>query len=221
MRNKFNKQLFFSVFFFLLFLGAVAANELDLVKSLTTTEVVMAKEIIEKDTVITDENVWLFQMPNELVSEEMFRNVNDVVGKTATQIILPSQYISSKALDQSVLRPTAEHEFFPIPSAWLIDIQGTLRRYDQVNISAIYSGKQDATEVAFNSSLIKSEYILEQVPVAYVKGSRNEEVTGIQSGDDRLYGTQNPSNIQLSLTLEDFKTLEKLYMEGYKFVISN
>ncbi|QOK30001.1 hypothetical protein IIE26_26915 (plasmid) [Cytobacillus oceanisediminis] len=220
MRKKFNKQLFFSIFFFLLFMGAVAANELDLFKSLTTTQVVMAKDVIEKDTVITNENVWIFQMPNELVTDEMYRNVNDVVGKTATQVILPSQYVSAKALDQSLLRPTAEHEFFPIPNAWLVEIQGTLRRYDQVNISAIYAGKQDAAEVTFNSSLIKSEYILEQVPVAYVKGSRNEEVTGLQSGDDRLYGTQNPSNIQLSLTLENFKVLEKLYMEGYKFVIS-
>ncbi|MDA6082724.1 hypothetical protein OSJ97_24575, partial [Escherichia coli] len=76
MRKKFNKQLFFSIFFFLLFMGAVAANELDLFKSLTTTQVVMAKDVIEKDTVITNENVWIFQMPNELVTDEMYRNVN-------------------------------------------------------------------------------------------------------------------------------------------------
>jgi hypothetical protein len=220
MRKKFNKQLFFSIFFFLIFIGVVLANEFDVFKSFTTVPVVMAKETIEKDKVIQEEDVWIYQMPRDLANEQMFKAADDVIGRTATQVILPTQYISAKSLDQSVLRPSSEHEFFSVPNSWIVNIQGTLRRYDVVNISALYVGKkgEEKMDTSTSNSKIKNDFILTEVPVAYVKGSRNEEV--ISTGDSRLYGTQNPSNIELSLTLEQFKELEALYLEGYQFVFS-
>ncbi|MFS0783395.1 hypothetical protein [Bacillus sp. 1P06AnD] len=220
-KKKLNRQLLFSVFFFVLFIGAVLANELDLFKSFTTTQVVMAKDVIEKDTPIKREQVWIFQMPKELVTDEMYRSVDDVIGKTATQVIQANQFISIKALDHSKLRPSPDYEFFSIPNDWVVEIPGTLRRYDEVNISALYSGKQSSkTEGDSNTAVIKDDYVLEDVVVAYVKGSKNDEVTGTQPGDDRLFGSQNPSTIQLSMTLSQFKDLEKLYLEGYRFVLS-
>lgn len=218
MKRLFNKQFIISVFFFLIFIGVVLANEFNLFRSFTTTEVVMAKEEIPKDTVITEEHIWTYQMPKELVTEEMFLSVDSIVGKTTTQTVRPNQYISTHAVDQSILKPTAEHEFFPIPGEWLVMIQGTLRRYDLVNISAMYLGNSE--NPSLNNQQIKKDYILESIPVAYVKGSKNEEVTGVTSGEDRLYGSQNPATLQLSLTLEQFKELEQLYLNGYKFVIS-
>lgn len=216
--KKLNKQLIISVLFFFLFVGTVVANELNFFRAFTTIDVVMAKETIEKDTVITEKNTWVYQMPRELLNDQMITNLNDVIGKTATQTIMPNQFISNSSTDQSGLRPSKDHEFFPIPNGWLVEIQGTLRRYDLINISAIYVG-QGKEPISLTAG-VKNQYILQDVPVAYVKSSRNEEVTGMLPGDDRLYGTQSPSNIQLSLTLKDFKELEKLALEGYRFVIS-
>lgn len=183
----------------------------------------MSKDTIKKDTKITKDMVWLYDMPKELVNDKMFRSLKEVVGRTATETILPTQYISEEALDESILHPTADTEFFPIPSDWLVDLQGTLRRYDIVNISTVKDidskrGSNQSTVVMGAS--VKPDYVLKDIPVAFVKGSKNEEVTGVNSDEDRLYGTEKPSNIQLSLTLKQFKELEKLYLEGYRFVLS-
>lgn len=224
MRNKkLNKQLFFSIFFFLLFIGAVVVNEMDLLKKYTSVPVVMALDAIDKDTTITEDMIYVYEMPREFVLSTMFQNPEDVVGKTATQLIMPNQYVSPFALDASILRPTKDHEFFPIPDEWLVDIQGTLRRYDTINISAIYDMKNKDEEVDMSQSLqkIKKEKVLEEVPVVYVKGGKNDEVTGVVVTDDRLNGTGSPSSIQLSLTLEEFKTLEENVMQGYRFVLSH
>lgn len=221
MSKWFNKQFLISFLFFVMFIAAVVVNQMDLFKNFSSVPVVMAKEVINKDTVITEDNVWVYQMPKEMVKDGMFNDVKDVVGRTTTQVIAANQYLSEPALDHSILRPTADKEFFPIPDSWLVELQGTIRRYDLVNISGIYAGKGKENAVGTpGTERIMSSYILEEVPVAYVKGSRNEEVTGINNGNDRLYGTQNPSHIQLSLTLEEFKKLEKLYLDGYRFVLS-
>ncbi|MEK5217707.1 SAF domain-containing protein [Psychrobacillus sp. FSL H8-0487] len=222
MKKKINKSLFLSIFFFALFVVVVIANEMNFFKHFTSVEVVVASEIIQKDTVITDEMLTTMEYERGRVNDSMLRNLSDVIGKTATQIILPSQYVSSVALDQSILRPTSEHEFFSIPDAWLMDIQGTLRRYDLINISAVFVGaaNQETATIETHKTKINSSHVLKDVPIAYVKGGRNQEVTGTTVVDNRLYGTQNPSSIELSLTLEDFKKLESLYIEGYKLIIS-
>ena len=221
MKRLFNKQYLIALFFFFLFVLVIVADQLNLFKALTTVPVVIAVEKIDKDTVIDEGHVAVYQMDREIAHDGMLSELEDVVGRTATSLIQPSQYVSQESLDQTMLRPTNEHEFFPIPNAWLVEIQGTLRRYDLVNISSIYVGNSEQeNKDVFGSSMVKGEYILEGVPVAFVKGGKNDEITGKTSGNDRLYGSQNPSNIELSLTLEEFKELEKLYLEGYRFVFS-
>lgn len=222
MKRKFNKNLFISIFFFLLFVGIVAATELNFFKAFTTVEVVVAAEDLQTDKVLTEDDVTIMRISREYVNDGMLRNVNQVIGKTTTQTVLASQFISTATLDTSIIRPTADHEFFPIPDDWLMDIQGTLRRYDLVNISTIFVGKVEGA--ADNSGALRAriqdEFVLEEVPVAYVRGGKNQEVTNITPDDKRLYGSQMPSGLELSLTLEEFKELEALYLEGYKLIIS-
>lgn len=221
MKRLFNKQYLIALSFFSLFVFVIIANELNLFKALTTVPVVIAVERIDKDTIIDEGHVAIYQMDREMAHDGMFENLEDVIGRTATTLIQASQYVSPDSLDETMLRPTSEHEFFPIPNAWLVEIQGTLRRYDLVNISSIYIGKDEQENAGVSiADKVRSEYILESVPVAFVKGGKNDEITGKTNGNDRLYGSQNPSNIELSLTLEEFKELEKLYLEGYRFVFS-
>lgn len=220
MKRKFNKSLMISILFFMLFVAVVVANEMNFFKRFTSIEVVVASEVIQKDTIITEEMLTTMEIKRGMVTEQMLRKSTDIVGRTSTQLILPSQYISSVALDQSILRPTNEHEFFSIPDSWLMDIQGTIRRYDLINLSAVYvgNGKDIPLEVA--KSNINNQFVLEDVPVAFVKSNGNKEVTSTTVVDNRLYGTQSPSTIEMSLTLEQFKQLESLVLEGYRIAIS-
>lgn len=220
MKKKVNKSLVLSIIFFFLFIIVVVAAEMHVFDRFTSVKVVVADETIEKDSIIQENQLTTMEIKKEFETDQMILNKSDVVGKTATQTILPSQYISETSLDQSILYPSSEHEFFPIPNEWLMEIQGTIRRYDLINISAVYAATGNDTNVNVSIGKINDSYVLEDVPVAYVKGNRNQEVTSATEGDNRLYGTQNPSNIQLSLTLEEFKKLESLYLEGYKLVIS-
>lgn len=223
MKRFLNKQYILSVFFFLLFIGVFVINQFDLLKGYKTVEIVVAKEVIEKDTVITKDDLMMYPYDREVVQNDMYRQMDEIIGKTTTQKILPVQYVSSQAVDPSILKPTKEHEFFPIPDAWLIQLQGTLRRYDLINISAVYAEEDSQETEALTltkTELIQKDYILQDVPVAFVKSSRNEEVTGIGKGNDRLNGNQNASNIELSLTIKEFKDLEELFLKGYKFVLS-
>lgn len=228
MNKKFNKNLFISILFFLTFVGVVVANEMNFFKAFTTVEVVVAKENLPKDTTVTSEHITKMRVPREHLTDQMIRHENDVLGQTVTENYLSSQFIFKNSLDVSMLRPTPEHEFFPIPNEWFVEIQGTLRRYDMINISAVYAGKvideeNAATSPEINPATqrkIRQGYVLEEVPVAYVKGGKNAEVTNLTADDKRLYGSQNPSSIELSLTLEEFKSLEALFLNGYKFIIS-
>ncbi|UGB33752.1 SAF domain-containing protein [Metabacillus sp. B2-18] len=219
MKKRINKNLFLGIFFFILFIAAIVVSETGVLGKINTVTVVMANTKIEKDTILSEENVILAEYPRELITDDMYRHISDVIGKTAVQTIQPSAFIDRDYLDQSLLKPTKDHEFFPIPNNWLVKLQGTIRRYDLINISAVYVGTGQDTGAVLQQN-VKNEYVLENVPVAYVKGSRNQEVSGLTSQNDRLNGNQNAAQIELSLTLEDFKVLEKLTKEGYQFVLS-
>lgn len=219
MKNRyFNRNLIISIFFFFLFIVTIILSETDTFRKFDSVEVVIATERIERNEIIDASKVTLFSFPRELFHKGMIVNVEDIVGKRAVHPIESNSFITNYYLDDSILKPTPEHEFFPIPPEWMLEIQGTLRRYDLVNISAVYVGenKEDTTQVA----KVRRDYVFKDVPVAYVKGNKNQEVSNIKGTPDRLYGTTNPSTVELSLTIEQFKQLESLYHEGYRFVFS-
>lgn len=216
MKKLKNKQFIIALIFFSLFIAVFVINQFGLFERFTKVEVVIASHKIERDHVISDEDVTTMKIEREYYQDDMYLNKEEVIGKVTTQAINPVEHISFNHFDSGVLRPTPEHEFFPIPDDWLLQIQGTLRRYDLVNITAVFDGKEGA---ATTESTI-SDFILKEVPVAFVKSNNNKEVTGATANEDRLQGTDTPSSIELSLTLEQFKQLEKLYADGYKFILS-
>lgn len=241
MKKLKNKQFIIALIFFSLFIAVFVINQFGLFERFTKVEVVIASHKIERDHVISDEDVTTMKIEREYYQDDMYLNKEEVIGKVTTQAINPVEHISFNHFDSGVLRPTPEHEFFPLPDDWLLQIQGTLRRYDLVNITAVFDGEEgvattvttttestegiEGTEGNQNLPLITtggiiSDFILKEVPVAFVKSNNNEEVTGATANEDRLQGTDTPSSIELSLTLEQFKQLEKLYADGYKFILS-
>lgn len=216
-----NKNLVISILFFVVFLAVVVVTELDLIADFDSVDIVVAAEKIPKDHIIEPKDLVVQKYPRELFRKGMITNPNDIVGKRTVQMIEASAFLTKNYVDESFLRPTKEHEFFPIPNEWMAKLQGTIRRYDLVNITAVYVGKNIPGSDNLSPTWdIKKDFVFKKVPVVYVKNSKNQEVSGVQRSNDRLNGNANPADVELSLTLEQFKELEKLYLEGYRFVLS-
>lgn len=220
MKKIVNKQFILSLFFFSLFIGVFVIDQFGVFDRFTTVEVVVASHEIDKDIVITEDDLTYMPIDREKLQKGMYFDKQDVIGKVSTQVINPIEYISEKHFDMGILRPTVEHEYFPIPDSWLVEIQGTLRRYDLVNISAVYVEGKSQENLLSPETMMINDYVLTDVPVVFVKSQNNEEVRGTTTDEERLNGTATPSSIELSLTLEQFKQLEKLYNEGYQFILS-
>ena len=215
---KFNKKIFLSIAFFLIYITSFLAMELDWLET-DMVEVVMSKKDIKANTIIDDNNVYIGEVKREYFTESMVTDPVTVLGKRATEDIAKNTKMRNSYLDAAMLRPSKDHEFFPIPSSWLLTIQGTLRRYDQVNVTAVYTdyGLDEEEEI---ETPIKGKFVLEDIPVAYVKSNKNKEVTGVNANQNRLNGQYNPEELELSMTLDQYKKLESLVSDGYKFVLS-
>lgn len=216
---RINKNLIISASFFSVFLGVVAVSELDLIDEVTKVEIVLAKGSITSDERLTEKNVYMGKIPRELVTKDMIRNLDDVIGSITTTDLGENEYVTKKKLDSTILKPTPAHLTFPIPSEWVYQVQGSLRRYDLVNVVAVKTQKNTDSNSKGIAS-VKNDFTFQKVPVIFVKDGKNTEVQGQNGKTDRLNGISTPSALELSLTLEQFKQMEKLFIEGYKFIFA-
>lgn len=212
---RINKYLVLGISFFLLFISSFIVIQMDLLGGIRSTQVVLAKDDIPRDKVLTNDDIFLGNIPSELVTDGMVRNPKEVIGKLVTDEIGKNMFIVHSKLEEAVIKPTEEHKIFLIPSGWIAEIQGTIRRYDLINIHAIVDISKKE-EILISQ---KNEAILKSVPIAYIKDRKNSEVQDVEESE-RLKGSARPAQIELSLTDEQFAQLEKLYIEGYKFVFS-
>lgn len=243
MTRKFNKNHFIALVCFSLFIGAVIVQEMNVFGDLDSVDVVVAKHQLDKDTLIEEEDLVIKSVPREMYHENMIKKKEEIVGNRTIQTLDTSSFISPKYLYNGQLLPTDAHDIFPIPNKWLLELQGTLRRYDEVNIKAVHNknvaqnkqaidGEEDLLsedelreQVDQNNAnneenVNEGKYIFTKVPVAYVKNTQNGEVTGANFTDDRLNGTSAPAEIELSLTPDQFDKLSQLNQAGYEFILS-
>ncbi|OIJ09456.1 hypothetical protein BKP35_16510 [Anaerobacillus arseniciselenatis] len=215
MKKIINKNLLISILFLLIFIGTAIFVITDPFNELNSIQVVLAKEDIEINQMIENDDVYVAVFPKNLFTSEILVQKNKVVGKRANVKISQNSFFTSDMLDMAFLRPTEEHQFFIIPNSWILQLQGSLRRFDKVNIYAVISEKQNEFPLP-----IISDPILKEIPVIYVKSNNNREVEDVNGVSDRLQGTTRPTQVELSLKSEEFKKLEELYDQGYKFIFS-
>lgn len=211
-----NKNLILGLVFFILFIGVAIVIQKDVLGGYKNVDVYIATRDILPNEKVTTSDLKIFSLERELRTDDMIFRPSDVVGKAATTKIPENSFVTYSALDEEVLWPTENHSFYPIPNEWILHIQGSVRRYDQVNVIAVPERSNDPTV----QLPIISEPILQSVPVVFVKNNSNKEVLNEEGDDNRLLGTSRPTQIELSLTLDQFKRLEKTYMDGYSFVFS-
>lgn len=220
-RRWLNKYLVFGLIYFTLFIGVVLAVEFKVFGEWDTFEVVRAKDDIEPGTVITKDHIYTDRWDIKYKTDAMIVKESDIIGLRLMDKAEKNSFFTKDMFDEAFLKPTDEHQYFPIPNKWIIDLQGSLRRYDIVDIIAVKESIENS-EVPPEAQLHKIEKkpIIEDVPIVYLKNSRNSEVEGEQGLDDRLNSKSTPSNIELSLTLEQFKILEEYYLKGYRFIFA-
>ncbi|WP_214483769.1 SAF domain-containing protein [Bacillus sp. SM2101] len=226
MKRKFkwiNKNFVLGGLFFSMFAGVVVVNEMGILRDLQTTQVVLANDELPVNSTIGENDISIERYPLELYTPDMITDPNQVIGKMTTTQVDKKGFFTSRMLDQSILRPSENHEFFLIPNAWIVDdIQGSIRRYDLINVYAVIDRRNEVDDDEQQNQkprqLVKKEKILIDVPVVYVKNSKNNEI--IDQNGQRLHPNTNPSKIELSLLPQEYKQLEELFLEGYKFTFS-
>lgn len=211
----FNKSLILSIVFLIIFVGTASFIILDPFDDLNSVKVVLANRSIEINEVIESDDIYTVSYPKELYTPGMLKHPSEVIGKVAVTKIDQNGFFTEEKLDIAFLRPTEDHHFFVIPNQWILQLQGSLRRFDKVNVIAVKSGSDKEFPLP-----ILSEPVLKNIPVVYVKSNNNREVEDVAGVTDRLQGTTRPTQIELSLILEEFKELEKLFDQGYKFIFS-
>ncbi len=212
--RRINKFFVFSILFLGIYIFSFLSIQLDWF-DVEKAQVIRVKDGIPSNSVITENNVFVGEISRQYLTDSMATTLDEVVGKRAVHDIDRNMAIVKRDLDAAFLRPTNQHQYYPIPSDWLLTIQGTIRRFDLVNVTPVLDSK-----AVDNNALIQNEAVLEDVPVAFVKNSKNREVKGLSGSRNRLNGNSNPEELELSLLPADFKKLERLRLEGYKFVLS-
>ncbi|WP_430510687.1 SAF domain-containing protein [Gottfriedia solisilvae] len=217
---KLNKGTLISLILFIVFVLIVAVNQLGLIERINTVQVVHVKNQLKPDHIISEKDIFMSNVKLTDVTQDMVQDKNDVIGTMTTTTIDKNSFVTYRMLDLSILKPTKDNEFIPIPNEWIYEIQGSLRRYDLVNIVAVKNPNFSTRNGTVPNSEIIKDYVYEKVPVVYVKDGRNSEVEGQNGNTDRLKGSNNPQELELSLTLEQFKRMEELYNQGYVFVFA-
>lgn len=267
---KINKNLILFVVFFALYVVTFLAIEMDWFNT-KNVKVVMANKALPSDTVLTKENLYIGKVDIEHYSDSMITDIESVLGKRLTIDAESNMVMRMRYVDEGLLKPTEDHQVFPIPDKWILEIQGSLRRYDLINVTAVLTDKDKLIQTSFNNQPINTnsntnsneenedeseggdntgesnntqteenfalselqeelgisefdaiidDYVLQDVPTVFVKDGNNTEVRGTNGHIDRINGQNTPRQIELSLTMAEFKLLEKLVANGYQFIFS-
>lgn len=206
------------VFLILVFIGYVVLYETKLHGYFTSTKIPLAKGDIEAHQVITTNDVYMKAYPNDLLTDEVVTKAQNVVGTRATTFISKNATISKAQVEPKSLRKEGKEHFFSIPSSWLADLPGSLRRLDNVDIWVIKpksnNAYQTGTEFPSTKPLISNAY------VAFIKNAQNLEVMGLTKANDRLNAQSSPAKIELSLTNEQYAKMKKAVENGYLLSLS-
>lgn len=237
-----NWKVISSVGMFALTISGIVSYDLVIKDKALSTEVVVAKERIEKHTELSKSNLVVKRRNKDALVDGYIKpeEISKLYGKEANVVILGNQIISNEFVDYENLTPDpSKHEAIrPIPSNWIFAMPGSLRRKDTISIYPVKEKdegeeqsirtvdddkamtKEDAKKSTPEDLANRFKPILTNVTVSYVKTSSNQEVVNEKDSDERLNATGTASDIEVNITEEQLQTLVQYINEGYKLYIS-
>lgn len=218
-------------------IGFIPTYDYFIKDKIDSVEVVVVKpgEQIEKNEVLSDNKLMIERRrKQDLVGGVVYADdMNTVIGKEASQVIVGNAMLSSEMVDFDELVPNEEQgeAIRPIPADWIYAIPGSLRRKDGIDIYLVSKEYYMDSTISSGSNTVSSsssqpnvsdlkEPILKNVKVVYAKDSSNREVTNDQETNkdsaERLNATGIITDLEILLNEEDFQKLMKEVVENEK-----
>jgi len=241
-----NLKIFASIGIAAVTVSGIVSYDLFIKDKALSTEVVVAKERIEKHSEFNRSNLVVERRNKDELVEGYItpEEIGSLYGLDTNVTILENQVISKEYVEFHNLSPDPSkgEAIRPIPSDWIYAMPGSIRRKDIISIYPVRIEEQQSSnnlsiqtvdddqqvmskEDADNSSPeeVSNRYkpILENVTVSYVKTSSNQEVMSEEKSDgERLTATGTASDIEVNITEEQLQTILHYIDQGYKLYIS-
>jgi hypothetical protein len=240
-----NWKVISSIGMFVLTVSGIVVYDQVIKDQVLSTEVVVAKERIDKHTKFSKSNLVVERRTKGDLVDGYIKpdKLNELYGKDANTLILENQMISNDFVEFENLTPdpSKDEAIRPIPSNWIYAMPGSLRRKDIISIYPVKDEEapksqeeQSIRTIDDNNTLTEDEAnnaspdevasrfkpILEYVAVNYVKTSSNQEVTNEKDSKERLNASGTATDIEVNITEDQLKTLVQAIDEGYKLYIS-
>lgn len=179
-------------------------------------EVVIAKQDIFKNSLITENNVTIIRLEENRTSEYDATKLESIIGQEAKQFIPKNTVIDFRYIGKPKQVLEEKEYILKIPSNWLIACPGSLRRGDNV---FFYPVNSDILPEESKENILVESFVAELV-VAYVKDSGNREVVNSDSSKlERLDGTSQIDSIEVVSTFETAAVLKEYVDNGYRFLV--
>lgn len=241
-----NKKIFASIGISVLTVSGIVSYDLFIKEQALSTEVVVAKERIDKHSEFSRSNLVVERRNKDELIEGYITpdEMESLYGLDTNTTILENQMVSKEYVEYHNLTPdpTKGEAIRPIPSDWIYAMPGSIRRKDTISI---YPVKEEDEKHSSNNSSVQTidddqvmtekeadnsspeevsnrfKPILEYVTVSYVKTSANQEVMSEEKSDDeRLTATGAASELEVNITDEQLETILRYIDQGYKLYIS-
>lgn len=199
--------------------GAVVYWEVYGRETFTYQEVLVLRESVGKNTIITEEMLtWTKREEGSLIGGAVF-DPQLLIGKESKHFIPANEQLLDVYFDEPSLVKDDDEFTFKIPDDWLEDIPQSLRRGDTVFVYPI-NVYETVDGVVETYKGIQGQPISE-LTVAYVKDSANREVQNLEDieTEERLTGSSTVSMVEVIVTMEDVKKMEAFVDAGYEFVL--
>lgn len=196
-------QAVLAVAIMLVGVGGLIAYDYYIRPVLLAKTVVMAKEEIAENQVITEDMLVLASVPNDLVPSGAIVRPEGIIGKAAIVSIGAGTMLTKPMVDIEGLLPKKGEVIFPIPKEAIFAVNGSLRKHDVVDINLI--AKEQANEGAETERMRSAEPIIKGARVVYARTEDNQSVKDSEKGDinQRETATGRVATVEILITEEE------------------
>lgn len=204
------------IFIFLLGISGILFYDRYYVPIILSEEVVKVKapeQGLVRNYSLTNEDLYIDKMPQQHLPDGYLKTVDEAVGRVLNVDLTDGTVLTSTMIDIDDLSPSEDEGIFSIPQDAIFAINGTLRRRDKVNVYLVSDPRSRSSETAPKYS----EAFLENVPVAYVRSSNNNDVRDTEDGNTnhRITSTGQVSYPELIINFNQGERLKRKIEEGY------
>lgn len=201
-------QMIAAVAIMLIGIGGLIAYDYYVRPYVLAKTIVVAKEEIAENQVITTEMLTMMSVPNDLVPSGAIFDPKEVAGKSAIISVGTGTMLTRSMVDIYGVHPGEGEVIFPIPKEAIYAVNGSLRKNDVVDISLLLEGKQvpRTPEDHVEATMLRTvKPIIRKARVVYARTEDNQSVKDTEKGDtnQRETATGRVAAVEILVTEEE------------------